>query len=902
MRAAWRRLRPPEPPPNISNREAVLRSLHAARHTPLTLVIAPPGFGKTTVLAQWCKQLTEQAFAIAWYSASAPEQDPVAFLAMLSRSLASVGLDCPSEPDILGVMNASSLLDAIILSLDRWQKPLIVILDDYERIDGAPVSEQVEALVQNIPPHIHLVIAGRIKPRLPFSTWRLQGLTRVIEAADLALSRADIIETLNGYADTSEIDWLYRLTQGWPVAVQLYGLWRSQAGNEINIRHFTGKVEEVADYFAQCVFDTLPEHCRDLLVRLSVLDEIEVGAADYIRGKYDSGMLLAEAERHLSALLSRTDAGEAIAYRLHPLLQSYAYAELEKNADLLLPTRLAAAEWLWNNQRYPESVRLYVQAGEESRFLARIVKLEFFKLFLNYGNAELRLIMRELPQPMIDRSPRLRMMLSLIHFKEGLFVESRAMLAAIRNETQNYGRDPDGDPHSLDIEGNSLEMMYDTYMRGTPEDFEATCKRTIALAQDMPLIWAWCHNILLVVHQFTGDLDAAEQDLQAAAAVYESISMTHFASQHLEMHRILIALSRGVLHQAAKLAGGLVRHPHHIPAGVKDPGLLAMGRLATAVVDYYQNYRLGAADVAAVALKQFGVGEAWFDHYAFGWPIIVDAAWRRNGVEGVIELLDRYRAQMLQRGVTALDTLLDAMEIGYLVRGSELDLAKSRVMETGLERVVNGNAPHVGWQSCHHVQLALARLSLAEGNISQVRILGEAMVMAGASFGRISDEVYGHLLLALANEREARPSDAVTNLRSALRFALPEQWLMPFIWWGESLMPIIIRVQSEDLLSAEHVFVGRIMSALSDHESSTDPSALSEREAEVIAHIAEGASNKLVARRLGISDNTVKFHLKKIYAKLGVTTRQAAVARVLSDQQATVSLTWMPSELSSGVS
>lgn len=883
LRAAWRRLRPPQPPSNISNRDSVLRSLNAARHTSLTLVIAPPGFGKTTVLAQWCQQLGRQDIVTAWYSGSAPEQDPIAFLAMLARSLAGAGLDCPAEPDILGDMPVEVLLDTIMLALDRWRGALVIVIDDYERIDCAPVAELVETIVQNIPPNIHLVIAGRIKPRLPYSAWRLQGLTRVIEAADLALSRADIANALNMSADMSEVDTLFEMTRGWPVAVQLYELWRAHGDDEADMGYFSGKLEEVADYFAQRVFDTLPEQCRDLLVELSVLDEIEVAAADHIRGKDDSGRLLAEGERHLGALLARADTGGVVAYRLHPLLQSYAFAELEKNSALLSSVRLAAAEWLWNNQHYPESVRLQMQAGDQNGCLKRLAKLEFFKLFLNYGSAELRLITRELPQAMIDRSPRVRLILSLIHFKEGLFVESRAMLAAIREETQNFRIDPDGDPQSLEIEGNSLEMMFDTYMRGMPDGCEETCRHIIAMAHDMPLIWAWCHNILLVVNQFRGELDAAERDLHAAATVYDSIRMTSFASQHLEMHRILIALARGVLHQAAKMAGGLVRHPNQVPSGVKDPGLQLMGKLATAIVDYYQHCRLGAADMVAVALKQFGVGEAWFDHYAFGWPVMLDAAWRRHGVEGVMEQLDRHRAQMRQRGVTAFEPLLDALEVFYLERSGERELACGRVEDAGLRRLAAGETPEAGWQACEYARQALGQVALSDGDTGMARELGEAMVASGASCGRISGEIKGHLLVALSLEREGRRAGAIGSTRSALRLALPEQWLMPFAQCGPDLLPVLQQAQSEDLLSAERLFVDRIINALSGQQDIADPSALSEREAEIIAHIAEGASNKLVARRLGISDNTVKFHLKKIYAKLGVSTRQAAVAKALDE-------------------
>jgi len=879
-RATRRRLQPPEQRAAQLPREAVLRSLAAARHHPLTLVVAPPGFGKTTVITQWWDRLGDQDIGRAWYSASEQEREPVAFLGMVSAALALSGLDCPTEPEVIGGLSVGALLDAILLALDRASGPFVLIIDDFERIDCPPIARLVEALLEGIGPDVHVLLAGRRKPTLALSAWRMQGLVRIIDPDDLALSLTETAASLSLPETSPELLSFADLIQGWPAAVQLYRLWRGRGGERGTLEGFNGRVEEVADYLAEQVFNSLPEDCRDLLIDLSFLEYVEVGLADAVRRRSDSAALLDQAKIQLGALIQHTEAGGIDAYRLHPLLASYAYGELDRHADRLSLLREGAADWLWNNGHYPQATRHYVDAGRIDGFLESFADLAFVELFLSYGTADLRLLLREIPATLQGQHPRIRLMASLVHFKAGLFTEARAMLATIAADTQDYSRSPDGNLRRLEIEGRALEILFDTYMLGRHPDHVATCARITELAHDMPLMWAWCHNATLVVDQFLGRMDLADQDLHNCTLLYEANGVKSFALQHLEMHRILIAQGRGVLHQVAKQAGGIARRRQQAVSGIQDPGLSAMARMGLAIVDYHQNYRLSAADLAAVGLGQFDIGEAWFDHYAFGWQVMLDAAWRRLGIDGVIDQIDRYRSQMRQRGASVFEPLLDAHEVGYLARSGRTDDARQRADENGLQPVISGAVPLAGSRSRSRALQALSLLNLKDGETSQALQLAEQLTSEGRAQDHLDCEIEGLILVALAHEQAERSIDADTAFHAALRRAVPDQWLSPFAMAGASVIGLAARC-STAASPAEMTLLQRLSDVVQAQPARTDPSALNEREAEIIAHIAEGASNKIVARRLGISDNTVKFHLKKIYTKLGVSTRQAAVARAM---------------------
>lgn len=881
QRAAWRRLRPPPPIPGTCERTAALRSLHAARLTPLTLVIAPAGFGKTTLLAQWCAQLAKQDIGVAWYAGSAGERDAAAFLDMLAQSLRAAGVDTAPLAELHGDRSPQAMLDAIILALDRRREPLVIVIDEYERVDCSAVAATVETLVQSVADTVHIVIAGRAKPRLPFAVWRLQGLVRVIEAADLTLQPADIAAIVDLDANSPEVTALVQLTEGWPVAVGLYRLWRDAIGDAATARSFTGRSEEMTDYFAQRVMATLPQPLRDMLVRLSVLDDIEASAIDHIVGGHDGAARLGDLHTHLGALFARSDIGGVATYRLHPLLRSYTFAELEMRPDVLKAVRHSAASWLWDHHYHTAAIRLWREAEAIEQALRRLGGLMVIRLFMNYGNSELRLILREMPQEIVDASPRLRMMLALVHCKEGLFGESRALLAAIRAETCDYTIDPDGDAASLTIEGLSLELLFDTYIDGAPEDCEARTARIVELAHDVPLLWAWCHNILLVVHQFRGEPARAEQELDAAAAVYAAIGMISFADHYLELHRILIAMSRGVLHQAGRTAGGIVRHALPLPARVKDPGSQPVGRMAMAIIDYYQTCRPGAADLVAAMVSRIGPGEAWIEEYAFAWPVTIDAAWRRHGCAAARAQIAAHRASTQRLGMRAAQPLLDALDAICVARAGDIELARELLAAGRLDRIAFAGRIDTGWQAQRHAQLAFAWVALHDGDSDLLRKVAGVARDHGEGMCRLVQAIEGQILHALACAMDGAMAVAQEAFQAAVKTAVPDQWLLPFTQFGDRLVPFL----RDDLIAewgaGERTLAARILEVnrASDHRADAD--ALSEREAEVLAQIADGASNKLVARRLGISDNTVKFHLKRAYAKLGVTTRQAAVARML---------------------
>lgn len=875
-RASRRRLRPPVQRADLCSRDLILRSLDLARAGKLTIVVGPRGYGKSTALSQWWERLVGQGVAAAWYTASDLDREPDVFLEMIASSLALAGIDMGDAMRArTGDLPAARMLDAILLQLDRMERPVVLVIDDFDRVDHPAVARLVEDMADALPEFVHLVLATRRKPSLAVSVLRTQGVVRIIDPGELRLSNEEMAQALDLALQAPELQAISEQTEGWPVAVQLYRLWRERVGADSWAPRFSGQVDEVADYLAEQVFATLPETAQRLLIDLSPFDFVEPGFADHVRERRDSAALLKQAETELPTLFQRTETGGETAYRLHPLLSDYAQARLNRDPDRAAGLHARAADWLWANQRYAGSVRHRALAGDRKTMVETLGRIDFMSVFLRYGAGELRAILRETPPEVVEALPRLQLMAALAHFKAGHFGEAIVWLSRIRTSTNGFADDPAGYARNLEIEGRALGLLFESYARGVSPRRELEVEAIRRVAADTPLFWGWCENIMIVMHQMRGDLQAARQALARTRDTYRALGVLPFAEQYLTIHDLLIAFSHGDIRTTAELASGSLRRRGG--ARSVEPTVISIGRMVLGAVDYLRHYREGAADLIRVALDQLGVGDGWFEPYAIAWPVLADVAWRRHGHETVLRINDELRGRLAQQGVLCADDLLSALDAIYLLRAGEVDAAERALSPIEL---IDGCVP---WRARDTVQHARILLHMARNRPEEAAAAAADLARAGETGQRLLTRVKALVLGALAREQAGDPDGADALMAQALHHAFAEEIVGPFVEEGAALAPIARRAVERDGPPLERRHAETVFKALRTRRQYLSPDALNDRETEIMAHLAEGASNKLIARRLGLTENTIKFHLKKIYAKLGVTSRKAAAAKVLED-------------------
>ena len=878
------RLRPPLPRSSgLCERAELLASLSDPHETRVTLIVAPAGYGKTTLLAQWCERLAEAGTAVAFYTASRRDRDPATFLDLLAGALSAAGIDlgansATNQGEVLGDIT----LDRILIAIELAGQPLMLFIDEYEHVDDPAIAQQITDLIAAAPPTLHLVLASRSLPTIPLSALDIEGRLRLIDAHQLRLRRGELAWLLNLPADGPEVKNVEERTQGWPVTVELYRLWRERRRSHNLNDTFGGHVAEVQSYLTEQLFSSLPPEQLALMVDLADRDEVSADLADAMRERQDSAVLLSAIGRVASSLMVIGQDHGARVYRLHPLLLEHLRQTLEQNPARRSWLAVNAARWFLERQRYPEAVRAALESHDEAAIGNIIRALRPVHILVADGAATLRLILREIPPALVSCHPRLQLMVAAAHFKAGFFTESRGMVARVRETTEGFTRDPDGLSDRLAAEGSFFELIVLCQLARPSPSIEGLLAAMIAAASDDPIFWGAGEIVRALVNQMRGDLDAADAAIGRARAIYDPVELSRYSHTQIVGQEVLLLIARGRLRRAGEVVSSYQRQPgFDVPDDMSTPVLL---RLAMAAMRYEQDFSDIAIDTLRQAFAEHSKAESWFDQYAIAYPIISTRIAAREGVEVALRYVGEAQTLALRTGIEALPDFLSFLEVELRARGGDPRSARAVADAVALEACVRGSdaiAPRRGWRERDAALSAMFRLRVAETSPGSALEVARALERDGEEGGRLRTRVKGLVFQALAHSLLGASEEARAVLLSAVVLAYPEGYVAPFAEEGEAILPLLGALAADpatDGFARRHL--DSIRRALSASQARPEEGRLNSREREIVGHLAEGLPNKVIARRMGITDHTVKFHLKKVFAKLGVSSRRAAVAKM----------------------
>ncbi|MEP7244138.1 MAG: LuxR C-terminal-related transcriptional regulator [Gammaproteobacteria bacterium] len=878
------RLMPPRRGGRLCERRELLSSLDETLQTRVTLIVAPAGYGKTTLLAQWCERLEQQQIPVAYYSASQSDRDPSAFLAMVGGAMVEAGIDMGEHPPFLdGKIRDDLSVDDILLGLELAGQSLILIIDDFERVNEPAITAVMASLIEAAPASVHFVVASRALPALPVSALELEGKLRLIDSYQLKLRRDELAWMLDLDADSSEVKEIATRTQGWPVTAELYRLWRERHLARDARATFGGHVAEVHNYLAEQLFSSLPGEQFELLVDIADRDEASAELVDAMRERNDSARLLHIIARSISSLMWTGQEHGSTTYRLHPLLLEHLRQTLSQ--DVARRSRLAinASRWFLEQHRFPEAIRTALESRDAGSVERVIRALRPVHILVADGAAMLRAILRELPEEVCARHPRLQIMAAIAHFKAGLFAKGRSMLERIREATQGFTVDPDGQADWLILEGNLINLIFFCQLSRMSTRVEALYDIVIGAAAEDATIWGAGEIVMMLVHQVRGDFDAADAAIVRARSIYGTVELSRYGHTQIVGHEVLVLIARGRLRHSLELISSYQKQPDfEMPDDVSTPTLL---KLILAAVRYEQEFSDGAVEAMKNSLAEHSIAESWFDQYAIVYPGLATRLFIREGADAVFGFLEDARTRSQRTGIEALPDFMTMLEIEYRARSGDLAGAEKLAAAVALEACVNGEtsvADVRGWRERDAALQAVIRLRIAQRRSGEALVLARRLARAGQSGGRLRTEIKGLVFCALAQDASASPELATASLLKAVLLAYPEAFVAPFAEEGAPLIPLIeaLLTQSIDAYARRHLEL--IRRAIGSSMVRADGDELNPREREIVGHLAEGLSNKVIARRMGITDHTVKFHLKKIFSKLEVSSRRAAVAKMLA--------------------
>ena len=362
----WRR--------SLVARPRLSERLSRGAESALTLVSAPAGFGKTTLLAEWLAVAAADGRSVAWLSLDQRDNDPALFwtyvVAALNTGAPGGGagalslLEPPRPPNEAGLVTLLNDLDAI-------SNDVVLVLDDYHVIDARDVQDGMAFLLEHLPPQIHLVIASRTDPPLPLARLRGRGELAEIRAADLRFTPGEAAAYLNevmGLALTAaDVAALEGRTEGWIAALQLAAL--SMQGREDTaafIDGFAGDDRYIVDFLAEEVLQRQPEHVQHFLLRTSILDRLSGSLCDAVTGQDGGKAKLTALERGNLFLVPLDDRRQW--YRYHQLFADVLHARLlDEQPDDVPELHRRASGWLEQNGEQSEAIRHALAAGDFER-------------------------------------------------------------------------------------------------------------------------------------------------------------------------------------------------------------------------------------------------------------------------------------------------------------------------------------------------------------------------------------------------------------------------------------------------------------------------------------------------------------------------------------------------------
>ena len=884
---------PPRLPSAVIPRDELLARLDGGLTKKVSLVTAPTGFGKTTLVRMW---IDSRDFPSAWVTLDAHDNDTTRFWTYVCSALRT--LDSTLGKTTLSMLIAAqpssfeSLLTPLINDLAQLSEPCVLVLEDYHVITSTEINEAVAFLIQHLPESLHLILISRTDPQLPLSILRVRDELVEIDADNLRFSREEVEAFLHTAIQTdvlsSTVDKLVQKTEGWAAGLRLLVLsLQNKSGTDLErlIESFSGSDRFVADYLIKEVFENQPEDIQSFLLKTCFFRPLTGSLCDAITETKNSAVALERLARDNLFIEQLERSGDRTWYRYNQLfaesIQSLANQQLDEASVQSLFEN--ASRWYEYHGLYDEAIETTLAAKLFTRAMPLIEK------FIDIHDiTEMQTLARWL-----DNIPKQEILLHPVicftYAQVILYSTDRfAPATAVRIEPFLLAAES-----AWRAEENHQRLGQVLSFRGIVHWWQGHLQKAFeyihqSLDELLEHDVLWRGNSLLIVSYEAlneGRILEAQDDILEARALLGAAQNNYGVLAALQILS-QVFYWQGDLEGSEKLNQQIVSEAIGEESMLDDQGFAAW---SLAEIAYEKNELIEAEGLAARSVdlaKQRG--NEMLEAQAVIRLAYIQAA--RNDFQKASELI-----KPLVRGMQQPTLLREIQETEARLAILSGDLLASR----GWQAFVSNDKENVLNVQKEREALTLARLRIAENKpIEALEILKDRAIDA-AKHGRIRSQVTAMCLKALAQYANSDLKQATKSLSEALTIGQAKGLRRLFLDEGTrmaALLQVILPTLSSRTLrlfattllhsfsleATAHLTATHSTRALSAVEG-VQIESLSQQELRVLRLLVAGLSNADIAQELVVSTNTIKTQVKSIYRKLNVKSRDEAreVAREL---------------------
>lgn len=886
---------PPLEPHCLLDRPRLREQLDRLGDVRLTVVQAPAGYGKTTLLAQWFDALKSADAIRAWATLDERETGAIALVGSIAAMMAEdarfgAGLDVFFRNEAF--LNADGLLATLLERLAAVRVPVYLFLDDAHAI-GCEAGRALMQFIHAAPPNVHVVMATRESRKFGLASMRAYGqlfeigfdqlrFTVPEAAALLARSGHDMLSE-------QEVATLVERTEGWVSGLKLASLALSRAANrDAVLALFTGPQRDIASYFDEDVFSGQSEAVRNFLLQTSILERLTPGLCDAMTGRTGARAMLRQIEEQGLFIVSLDDEGHS--YRYHSLFSSFLQrklAESEPGAVEILHRRAA---------------NCLAGEGDVAGAMAHALRAGDFDLLAKFleANAEeftyagkLGIIARfagSLPDSVLAHSPWTAVSVAWLKVRAMRFAETRRLLEMASKSLAAMRAMPDADPDANERLAQTIrhrEMML-AAARDDVGFVETECNQLLNYYADRrPYMTCSLHGQLMVARREQFRFDGLEK-LHARGRSIAEQSGYRFAMVSLQAAAgvslfaagrtgaATVALNQG-LEESLRWAG-------------QNSGLSALVALPLADIAYEANDLSRAAELVdshlPVARELSSV-----DQLVAGYIVRSRLHSARGDLAGARRALDEAMDIALECDLERLRLAVLHEQVRVLLRNGMLDAANRQAAQADLPKTAEACAPRSGASSRDELRaLIWTRIAISRDKIADALAVAKQWRAFCSHHGAVRSLVRWNILTAqmLAIHGDGRAAQRM--MRDANAIAASANLVRSFVDEGSAVLNILSEAYADSMHSKHptDVFAVRVLDAFEHRRPTLQLAAsdddglygrLSEKELEILTMVGCGMRNREIGNRLGLSEGSVKWYMQQVYDKVGIRRRSQAVER-----------------------